>query len=271
MHLGLSTYTYTWAFGVPGNQPENPMTLYQLVDLAFGHDLKVVQIADNCPLHLFSDEELDRLFEYANSRGVSIEVGTRGMTVQNVTLYLSIAKRLHSDILRIVIDGPEFEPDLNEVIRILREIVRLLKTNNIRLAIENYDRFKSYEFKKMIAESDPEWIGICLDSVNSMGAGEGIEEVVRTLAPFTINLHLKEFLIRRVSHKMGFIVEGLPAGEGMLNIPSLLETIEITGKCKSAILEQWTPPSETLEETILKERQWAERSIENLKKLKTLS
>jgi hypothetical protein len=56
----------------------------------------------------------------------------------------------------------------------------------------------------------------------------------------------------------------------MLNIPSLLETIEKTGKCKSAILELWTPPSETLEETIRKENEWAELSIENLKKLKTI-
>jgi sugar phosphate isomerase/epimerase len=187
-----------------------------------------------------------------------------------VSAYLSIAKRLHSDILRIVIDGPGFEPSVDEVIKILKEIIPLLKVNNIRLAIENHDRFKSYEFAKMITETDTEWVGICLDSVNSMGAGEGIEEVVRTLAPFTINLHLKEFVIRRVSHKMGFVVEGLPAGEGMLNIPSLLETIEKTGKCKSAILELWTPPSETLEETIRKEKEWAELSIENLKKLKTI-
>jgi L-ribulose-5-phosphate 3-epimerase UlaE len=104
-----------------------------------------------------------------------------------------------------------------------------------------------------------------------MGAGEGIAEVVRTLAPFTINLHLKEFVIRRVSHKMGFVVEGLPAGEGMLNIPNLLDAIEKTGKCKSAILELWTPPSETIEETIRKENDWAEQSIVNLKKLKTIS
>jgi len=221
-------------------------------------------------LHFLSREELDQLLDYANNKGVSIEVGTRGMTPQNIKIYISIAKQLHSDILRIVIDGPGFEPILDEVIKILKEIVPLLKANNIRLAIENHDRFKSCEFAQMITESDPEWVGICLDSVNSMGAGEGIEEVVRTLAPYTINLHLKEFVIRRVSHKMGFVIEGLPAGKGMLNIPSLLETIEKTGKCKSAILELWTPPSETLEQTIRKENDWAELSIENLKKLKKI-
>jgi 3-oxoisoapionate decarboxylase len=271
MRLGLSTYTYTWAIGVPGHLPKSPMTLFGLVDLAHRNQLKVVQIADNSPLHLLSGEELDKLLAYATLKGVSIEVGTRGMSIENVIAYLAIAKQLQSPILRMVIDGPGFEPDLSEVIEMLQKIIPLLKASQIKLAIENHDRFKSYEFAQMITETDPEWVGICLDSVNSMGAGEGIAEVVRTLAPFTINLHLKEFVIKRVSHKMGFVVEGLPAGEGMLNIPSLLETIEKTGKCQSAILELWTPPSETIEETIRKENDWAEQSIVNLKKLKTIS
>jgi len=76
MNLGLSTYTYTWAIGVPGHLPEKPMTLFQLVDLAFSHKMKVIQIADNSPLHLLSGEELDHLLAYATLKGVAIEVGT---------------------------------------------------------------------------------------------------------------------------------------------------------------------------------------------------
>jgi len=63
---------------------------------------------------------------------------------------------------------------------------------------------------------------------------------------------------------MGFVIEGLPAGQGMLNIPSLIATIGKTGKCKSAILEQWTPPAESIEATIQKENEWAEMSIQYL-------
>ena len=58
-----------------------------------------------------------------------------------------------------------------------------------------------------------------------MGEGEGVAAVVDTLAPSPLNLHLKEFTVARVSHKMGFVVEGCPAGQGMLNIPWLLEEI----------------------------------------------
>lgn len=271
MQLGLSTYTYTWGFGVPGHNPQHPLTLNQLIDKAHGYGIKIVQIADNTPLHLLSTAELESLSAYASLRGVFIEVGTRGLKLENVFAYVSIAKKLKSKILRIVIDEPGFEPGLEEVIDILWKIIPTLKQNDIRLAIENHDRFKSSEFAKMVTETDSEWVGICLDSVNSLGAGEGIAEVLNTLAPFTINLHLKEFIIKRVSHKMGFLVEGLPAGKGMLHIPTLVKTVEKTGKCKSAILELWTPPADSLEETIKMENDWVVASIEYLKENKIVT
>ena len=85
--------------------------------------------------------------------------------------------------------------------------------------------------------------------------------MVDRLAPFTVNLHLKDYLVRRVWHKMGFVVEGVPAGDGMLNIPWLKGEIERRGTCRSAILELWTPPEPELSATIMKEKAWSEKSI----------
>ena len=110
-------------------------------------------------------------------------------------------------------------------------------------------------------------MGICLDSVNSMGAGEGVREVVATLAPHTLNLHLKDFAVERVSHKMGFVVTGRPAGQGMLNVPWLLGEIRKHGRCQSAILELWTPPADTIEETVAREAAWADESLRFLQPL----
>ena len=50
MQLGISSYTYTWAVGVPGSMPPKPLSAYDLVDKAFNLGLGVVQIADNLPL-----------------------------------------------------------------------------------------------------------------------------------------------------------------------------------------------------------------------------
>lgn len=265
MQLGLSTYSYTWAIGVPGHCPPTPMTLRQLIDEAQSLGLQVVQIADNAPLHLHGEAELEALYRYALEKGIRLEVGTRGLSLDNVRSYLAIAGKLRSDILRIVVDGPHFEPSLTEVMALLTAIVPLLRNAGIRLAIENHDRFLSEDFAQMASAVDPEWIGICLDSVNSLGAGEGIAEVVKTLAPLTINLHLKEFTIKRVGHKMGFVVEGLPAGQGMLAIPAFVGSVGKNGRCRSAILELWTPPAASVEETIAKERAWVNDSVAYLK------
>lgn len=265
MRLGLSSYSYTWAVGVPGQLPDSPLTAFELVHRASKFGLSVVQIADNCPLHAIDPSKLEDLRIEAIRQGVQIEVGMRGLIPDQVLRYLDIASLFESDFLRVVIDAQGFEPELNEVIAIIRSLVPALKSKGIRLAIENHDRFLSHEFVRMVTETDPEWVGICLDSVNSMGAGEGVSEVLRTLAPHTINLHLKDFRVCRVDHKMGFLVEGLPAGQGLLNIPALVSILKPYGKCKSAILELWTPPEKTLLETIEKESRWVDSSVAFIK------
>jgi sugar phosphate isomerase/epimerase len=100
---------------------------------------------------------------------------------------------LHSPILRMVIDGAGFEPDIASIIQNINELLPELKSRKIRLAIENHDRLKACEFEQIIQAINSEWVGICLDSVNSMGAGEGFETVAEILIPYTINLHLKDF------------------------------------------------------------------------------
>jgi sugar phosphate isomerase/epimerase len=162
-----------------------------------------------------------------------------------------------------VIDGPDFEPSMEEIHSIIQQIVPELENLNICLVIENHDRLLAREFVEIVEKSGSKLIGICLDTVNSMGAGEGLETIIGQLAPLTVNLHMKEFMIRRVSHKMGFVIEGVALGKGMLPVADLIS--KVSTRCQSAILEQWTPPEPTIQETIRKEREWAAKSIIYLK------
>ncbi len=265
MKAGISSYTYTWAIGVPGNEPENPMSVFELIETASALGVQVVQIADNLPLEKFSIPELEQIKQFADHRGIQIEVGARWMSFDRLKMYLNIAMIMRSPILRFVIDGPGFEPKLEEIHLIIRHIVPELEKLNICLVIENHDRLLAREFVEIVQESGSKNVGICLDTVNSMGAGEGLETVIGLLAPLTRNLHVKEFSIRRVSHKMGFVIEGCPLGKGMLPIAELIS--KVSAHCQSAILEQWTPPEETIEKTIQKEKEWAIESIMYLKSI----
>ena len=263
MDAGISSYSFTWAIGVPGSEPEKCMTVFDLINMAIELDVKVIQIADNLPLEKFSIQELKEFKFFADQAGIRFEVGARWMTIERLRQYLDIAHLMGSSILRFVLDGPDFEPNLDEIHAIIREIVPELEALQITLAIENHDRLLAREFVEIIEKAATERVGICLDTVNSMGAGEGLETVIGLLAPLTVNLHVKEFDIRRISHKMGFIVEGAPLGKGMLPVSELIS--RVSSNCRSAILEQWTPHESNIQETIKKEKIWAEKSISYLK------
>ena len=265
MRLGISSYTFTWAVGVPGYAVNNPMSAVQLLEKAVSLEVACVQIADNMPLHLYDHTQLSALKKQAEALQMAVEVGTRGLSPENIHTYLDIAEQFGSPILRAVIDAPDFEPAIPEIIMILRQLRPELEKRRIKLAIENHDRFKVREFVEILEAVPSAFIGICLDSVNSMGAGEGVHIVTEFLAPYTFNLHVKEFVVRRIDHKMGFQIEGRPVGEGMLPLAWMLE--KLTPNCTSAILEQWVPPEKTMAETITKEEAWARHSIAYLKSI----
>jgi sugar phosphate isomerase/epimerase len=265
MKLGISSYAYTWSIGVPGEIPPEPMNCFQLLERAIALKVSCLQIADNLPLHELDHQPRYELLKMAQDSGIAIEVGMRGLTEENFNRYLDLAEYFRSPILRAVIDAGEFRPGLREIISMIRNYLPELIARNIQLAIENHDRLKAGEFARIIESIGDTHVGICLDSVNSMGAGEGLEEVVRILGPYTINFHIKDFVVRRASHMMGFSIEGTPAGRGMLPVEEILTKLEKWGGCESGILELWTPPAENPEATIKREHTWVETSIDFLK------
>ena len=269
MKTGISSYTYTWAIGVPGHEPQTPLDTTGLLQKAIDNSLSVVQIADNLPLHLLGNEKLEELCNMASRSGIELEAGARGLTHESLASYVEIARIIKARILRFVIDGAGYEPEPRQVVTIIKSFLRLLEKHNIILALENHDRFPSSTFREMMQSINHPSLGICLDSVNSLGIAEGLETVVENLAPYTVNLHVKDFSIKRIDHKMGFIVEGVPAGKGFLDLPSILSKLKPWNKCHSAIIELWTPPEASISQTIEKEDLWAIESIQYLKQIFT--
>jgi 3-oxoisoapionate decarboxylase len=263
MILGIGSYTFTWAVGVPGHIPPYPLDEMGLIGKASELGVGLIQIADNLPLDKMDDKRIDKLVSAAAASGMMLEAGSNRMTADRLEQYIGIADRIGSGILRFVIDGEGYAPPLNQIVSIIRDAEPELKRRNIILALENHDRLLSREFAEIIERAGTSNAGICLDCANSLGAGEGIREVVETLAPYTVNLHLKEILIRRKFHRMGFDVEGKPFGQGQLPLEWILS--KLTNACRTAIVELWTPPEENIEGTILKESSWAGQSIRYLR------
>jgi sugar phosphate isomerase/epimerase len=265
MKLGISSYTYTWAIGVPGSIPAQPLTALGLLDKVTALGVSVAQVADNLPLDALPAEELDAFCQAAQKRQISVEVGTRGIAPEHLLYYLDMAQQLGSPMLRVVIDTATHKPDEAEVISTLKSIINAFEQRCVCLAIENHDRFSAMAFARIVEGVGSSAVGICLDTVNSFGALEGPEVVVDTLRRYVVNLHVKDFSIRRASHMMGFTIEGRPAGQGRLNVPWLLEQLAAVGRDPNAILELWTPPADDLTQTIQTEDTWAHESVAYLR------
>lgn len=263
MNFGIGTYTFGWAMEI-GSRNADARPEQDLLDFARSRAIRLVQFGDNLPLHTFPAERLHALRRMGQEGGFEFELGARRLEKAHLLRYAGLAEFFNARLLRFVIDDAAYTPGLEEVAKLLTAHLGLLEEKGLFLAIENHDRFKAVELAQLMETVNSPQVGICLDTVNSLGANEGGEWVVRTLAPFTLNLHVKDFEIRRLPHKMGFTVSGKPAGQGMLDLPRVMAELAPFGRLQSAILELWTPPEQEIALTLRKERQWAEESLNYL-------
>ncbi len=261
MKLGLSSYAYTWAVGISGYPPAKPMGALDLLDRAGSLGVHVVQVADNLPLDRLSPNEVDAFAARAVALGIEIELGTRGIAREQIDRYLQLARRTQSRILRVVVDTATHQPGEDEIVATLQGMVPELERAGVCLAIENHDRHEARTLARIIERIASDNVGICLDTTNSFGALEGPVVVVETLAPYAVDLHLKDVVARRAGQMMGFIIEGRPLGQGQMNIPWILQKLQALRRDPHCILELWTPPEAALAETIAKEAAWAQAGV----------
>jgi sugar phosphate isomerase/epimerase len=268
MRLGLGSYARAWAIGVPGFAASAaPLDSIGLIRHAADLGLRLVQIADNLPLELASDATLAAIRKTAVSAGVAIELGTRGIDPGHLRRMLALCGEFSCSLLRVVVDTASQRPSPGEVVQTLGELVPQFERAKVVLAIENHDRFPARSLAEIVESIGSPYVGICLDTVNSFGCLEGPGHVVSHLAPFVVSLHVKDFTIRRAPHMMGFEISGVPAGQGMLDVPWLIETLRNAGRDPNAILELWPSPEDTVAATVAKEEEWVRASVRYLRTL----
>ena len=268
MRLGIGSFSYPWAVGVPQfPRLPTPMDAFSLLEAAARLGVQSVQYVDNLPLRDLSERQLAELIARADAADIRIEVGMRGTDASEIRAYLALVGRLGGDYLRIMTDGVAANdtPDVGQILERLFPLVPEFEDAGIKMALENFDRFTAYETVGMVEALGSDAAAVCLDTVNSIGAGEGTAQVIETLAPYTVNLHIKDFAVRRQPHRLGFIVDGTPVGRGQLDVAALLAQMP---DGVSVTLEQWTPLSPGgIEETCREEALRVEQSIAYLKPL----
>lgn len=260
--LGLSSYAYYWATKETGSNQGSPMSAWDLLDIVARLDLQVLQICENLPLMNWERSDLGRLGEAARRRGVIFEVGARGLDVDSLRANLEIAHTLGAHILRLTPwSGAQTrqQTPLAKLQEVVEQLLPLCREYDITLAIENYFDLPDLELLSFVAQANDAKVGICLDTANSVGLMEKPIQTAELLAPFVVSLHLKDFVITKPV--MGFVVSGVPLGQGWLNARAVLEVINRDGRRPNVLLELWMDPAEDREATLIREDEWVRQSV----------
>jgi len=264
MKLGIGTYCYMWSIGFKGAEPAKPLTALDLLGKARELGVQVVQMGPNLPLDGLPEAEVDRFARQAQAWQIEVELCTRGLETDHLQRQVALAQRLGARVLRTIPELGGQAIEARVVPAYLRAILPMLEGAGIRLGLEN-GKIPAVDLRWALEQVASPWFGIVLDTVNSLAIPEGWKHVAEILAPYTICLHVKEFIVQRVWSMMGFAVEGRPAGKGQVDVPWLLGVLRAAGVDCNVILELWPPEQKTLQETIALEQAWVVESIQYLR------
>lgn len=261
MNLGLGSYAFRWSIGIRDRQPAQPMTAFDLLDQAHKRGLKVMQYADNLPLDRLSEADHFRIAEIAQARGIALELGTQCFDADEVARYLTIGRRLDAKILRVALDAEDAHLLVPQLAEQLRPLLDNARAAGMRIAIENHFNYPSPRMVDLLNTVCDPTLGVCLDVANSICAGEWPEETVAMLAPFTINLHLKDYVITPDPYGVGFRIHGVPLGQGRAPIRWILDKLAHCPADMSVILEHWLPVTEGIEAARAAEEPWLDQTV----------
>jgi sugar phosphate isomerase/epimerase len=266
MRLGIGSYTYGWDSGTYGpelTRNRTHLSAFDLIDRAAAYGLPVVQMVVKPALDEMSDDELGRLAAYAREKGVEVETGTTGSDPERLSRWLRVSRMLGAGLMRTLF--ADSSPGLKDEKSRLGEILPEFRKAGVSIAVENHERYSYRELLALLDGLDNSGVGVCLDTVNSLGRGEGTWEVANALLPRTLSLHIKDYTATRGGTDMGFTITGTITGEGRLDIPALLTAMNGHRPEVSVILEQWTPITRSVEHAIREQERWAETGVAFLK------
>lgn len=245
MELGLGSYAFRWAVGADAFRPATPMTLHGMVSETAALGCTLLQIADSAELDRLDAPGRRELLRHAGDVGVRLQVGTSGCTTERLLAQLEAAVDLQADVVRIVLDHGDINPTQQEVESTLAVVAPRYEDAGVTVAIENHFLTPSTEIEAIVTAVGSPAVGVCLDTANSIMVGEWPNETIDLLAPYAVNLHLKDYAVEPDPLGVGGHVVGRRLGDGWFDVPALLDVLvaadQRRGGRLGVIIEQWLP------------------------------
>jgi sugar phosphate isomerase/epimerase len=120
----------------------------------------------------------------------------------------------------------------------LRIAEPVLRRERLRVAVENHKDWLIPELLELVRRFSSEWLGICVDTGNSIALMEDAMNVIEEYAPFAFSVHLKDMAFAEAPD--GFLLSEVPLGRGYLSIPRVVEILRKANPAVKLNLEMIT-------------------------------
>ncbi len=99
----------------------------------------------------------------------------------------------------------------------------IIERHAMRLAIENHKDWRTEELLDILRRAASPFIGVCIDTGNSIALLEDPMAVVEAYAPWAFSTHLKDMGVEEYAD--GFLLAEVPLGSGFLDLPKIIGVI----------------------------------------------
>ena len=137
--------------------------------------------------------------------------------------------------------------------RMLELAEPVMARQRIRLAVENHKDERISERLETLQAIDSEYVGVCVDTGNDISFLEDPMAVVEAYAPWAFSVHIKDMAVQECEE--GFLLAEVPLGEGILDLPRVVQVLRSRHPQVRFNLEMMT--RDPLKVPCLTDRYWA--------------
>jgi 3-oxoisoapionate decarboxylase len=173
-----------------------------------------------------------------------LEAGRNEAAWREMNDHIPEACHLGADIMRIVASSLKFRyephaPQIEALVKMLRESVKIARDNNVVLALENHIDYTSAEIHEILERVGSDHLKVNFDTGNTLRMMENPVAAARRLGPYTVATHTKDVdACRHVPPEEWYFFSSVPVGTGLVDMPGVIQALQKSGYCTGRGINQ---------------------------------
>jgi sugar phosphate isomerase/epimerase len=247
MKVGIDSYCYHRYFGDIYPDQEDPGTRWTFtVFVNRAAELQVDGVSlESCFFESFEPAYLSEMKAVLDEKGMErvlawghpdgLEAGQNEEAWKEMNALIPKAQFLGADTMRIVASSLMFrnephEPQIEAVVKMLKESVKIAADNGVVLAVENHIDYTSEEIFEILERVGSDYLKVNFDTGNTLRMMEDPVKAAKRLGPYTVATHTKDLdACRHVSPEEWFFFSSVPVGTGLIDMPGVARALKESG------------------------------------------